>query len=50
MGVVSAGLRFAEFNWINEAWLANSWSQAVALLAYILLITYFIKACLKVKQ
>lgn len=50
MGVVSAGLRFAEINWVNEAWLANSWSQVVALVAYIALITYFIKACTRIRK
>lgn len=49
MGVVSAGIRFADYNWVNEAWLANTWSEVVALAAYALLIFYFIKASMKTK-
>ena len=44
MGVLSALLRFGGFNPINEAWLANPLSEACALVAYILLIGYFVKA------
>ncbi|MBR1932500.1 MAG: oligopeptide transporter, OPT family [Prevotella sp.] len=44
MGVVSALLRFGGFNPINESWLANPLSELCALLAYILLIIYFVKA------
>ena len=44
MGVVSALLRFAGFNPINEAWLQNSLSEVCSLAAYILLICYFIYA------
>lgn len=49
MGVVSAGLRYADVHWMNEAWVANSWSQVVSLVAYILLILYFIKSVMKIK-
>ena len=49
MGVVSAGMRFGGINWVNEAWLANTWSQVTALVAYALLITYFVKSVLKTK-
>ena len=49
MGVVSAGMRFGGINWVNEAWLANTWSQVAALAAYALLITYFVKSVLKTK-
>ncbi len=49
MGVVSAVMRFQEINLLNEAWLASTWSQIVALIAYILLILYFIRASMKVK-
>ena len=49
MGVVSAGMRFGGINWVNEAWLANTWSQVAALVAYALLITYFVKSVLKTK-
>ena len=44
MGVVSALLRFGGFNPINESWLANPLSEVCSLVAYILLIAYFIKA------
>ena len=44
MGVVSALLRFGGVNLINEAWLANPLSELLALLAYILLIIYFVWA------
>ncbi|HIY87521.1 MAG TPA: oligopeptide transporter, OPT family [Candidatus Bacteroides pullicola] len=49
MGVVSAGMRFGGINWVNEAWLANTWSQVAAFVAYALLITYFVKSVLKTK-
>jgi putative OPT family oligopeptide transporter len=44
MGVVSALLRFGGFNPINESWLANPLSEVCSLVAYILLIAYFIRA------
>ena len=44
MGVVSALLRFGGFNPINESWLANPLSEVCSLVAYILLIAYFIQA------
>lgn len=44
MGVVSALLRFGGFNFINEGWLANPMSEICSLIAYILLIVYFIRA------
>ena len=47
MGVVSALLRFADINLVNAEWLANPLSQVCALVAYVLLITYFIKATKK---
>ncbi len=47
MGVVSALLRFAGFNPINETWLQNSLSEVCSLAAYILLICYFIYATKK---
>ena len=47
MGVVSALLRFVGFNPINETWLANPLSEALSLAAYLLLITYFIRATRK---
>ncbi len=47
MGVVSATMRFGGIHMVNEEWLANSWSEVVALVAYILLIIYFVKASKK---
>ena len=44
MGVVSALLRFGGFNPVSESWLANPLSEVLSLLAYILLIYYFIRA------
>ncbi|WP_288317353.1 OPT family oligopeptide transporter [Xylanibacter caecicola] len=44
MGVLSALLRFGGLNLVSEAWLANPLSEILSLVAYILLITYFIKA------
>ena len=44
MGVVSALLRFGGFNPVSELWLANPLSEVLSLLAYILLICYFIRA------
>lgn len=50
MGVVSALIRFAGFNPVNDAWLANSWSEILSLAAYILLILYFVKATVNSKS
>lgn len=50
MGVVSAGMRFLGVDAINEAWLSNPWSEVAALVAYILLILYFIKTATRVKR
>ena len=47
MGVVSAILRFAGFNPVNETWVASPWSTTIALIAYFTLIMYFVKACMK---
>ena len=44
MGVVSALLRFGGFNPISESWLANPLSEVLSLVAYVLLIAYFIRA------
>ena len=49
MGVVSALLRFAGFNFIDEAWISNHASEVLSLVAYLLLIAYFIRAT-KVKE
>ncbi len=50
MGVVSAAMRFGGINLINDAWLANPWSEVLALAVYILLITYLIKASMNIKK
>ena len=50
MGVVSAGMRFAGINLVNEAWLASSWSELLSLVLYSLLIIYLIVASMKVKR
>ena len=44
MGVVSALLRFGGINLVDDAWLANSLSEVCALVAYVLLIIYFVRA------
>ena len=44
MGVVSALLRFGGVNLVNEAWIQNSLSEVCALVAYFLLIVYFVRA------
>jgi len=47
MGVVSALMRFGGLNFIHDEWLQNSLSEVVSLIAYILLIIYFVKATKK---
>ncbi len=49
MGVVSAAMRFGGINLVNEAWLNNVLSEVLALVAYVLLILYFIKSSLRTK-
>ena len=49
MGVVSAIMRYCDINFIHGGWLANPMSQAASLIAYILLITYMVKASMKIK-
>lgn len=49
MGVVSALLRFSGVQFDYEAWWANSWSEVLSLVAYVLLILYFVWAT-KVKK
>jgi putative OPT family oligopeptide transporter len=44
MGVVSALLRFGGINLVNDSWMQNPLSEVCSLIAYILLIFYFIKA------
>lgn len=47
MGVVSAALKFAGCEFMNDAWLATNWAEWLSLVAYVALIIYFIKACRK---
>ena len=47
MGVISALLRFGGVNLVNKEWLVNPLSEICALIAYILLIAYFIRATKK---
>jgi len=44
MGVVSALMRFGGLNFVSSEWMANPLSEMAALVAYILLIAYFIYA------
>lgn len=44
MGVVSALLKFGGVEFVNSLWLANPLSEICSLIAYILLIAYFIRA------
>ena len=47
MGVISALLRFGGVQFDYTAWWANPLSELLSLVAYILLITYFIRATRK---
>lgn len=49
MGVVSAAMQFGGLNFVNQQWLENPLSQAASLVAYLLLILYLVKVCMKVK-
>lgn len=49
MGVVSALLRFSGVQFDYEAWWSNPWSEVLSLVAYALLIVYFVWAT-KVKK
>lgn len=49
MGVISAAMRFGGVNLVNQEWLNNSMSQVFALIAYVLLIIYLVKASMSVK-
>ena len=49
MGVLSALLRFAGVNLVSEEWVANPLSELCSLVAYVLLVLYFVQAT-KVKD
>ena len=44
MGVISAAMRFGGIDLMSTEWISNSWSEVAALVAYVALIWYFIKA------
>ena len=44
MGVISALMKFGNLNFVSESWIMNPLSEVVALIAYVLLIIYFIRA------
>lgn len=50
MGVVSAGLQFGGLNFASKTWLANPASQAVSLLAYVVLIVLFVRMALHIDR
>ena len=50
MGVVSAAMRFGGINLVNETWLSNPISELLALVVYLLLIVYLVKASMKIKK
>jgi len=50
MGVVSVGLRLANVNFVNEAWLKDRLSQVVAIVAYMALIAYLIWDSMRAKK
>ncbi len=50
MGVLSAGLRFGGINMVNEQWLATPGSEALSLVAYLLLIVYLVRASMRIKR
>jgi hypothetical protein len=42
-------MRFGGVNMVNDAWLSNTWSEVLALGAYVILIFYLVKASMKTK-
>ena len=50
MGVMSAMLRFFEFNFFNEEWAASHWAQFLALVMYAGIIFFLASAALKAKK
>ena len=50
MGVVSAALRFGGIDLVDQDWIKNSWSEILSLVAYIILIIYFIRSTLKTRK
>lgn len=50
MGVVSAGLRFADIDFVSQEWITSNGAQYVSLLAYAVLIVFFVQACKTIKK
>lgn len=50
MGVVSAAIRFAGFNFVNENWLKNNLSEVLAVVMYGLLIVYLGYSSMQAKK
>lgn len=50
MGVVSAGLRFADIDFVSQEWITSNEAQYVSLLAYAVLIVFFVQACKTIKK
>ncbi|MFI3294862.1 MAG: oligopeptide transporter, OPT family, partial [Rikenellaceae bacterium] len=50
MGVVSAAMRFAGVNMVDEGWLSNPMSEVLSLVAYAALIYFMIKASMRIKK
>ncbi len=50
MGVVSAGIRFADQNWVLEEWVSSSGAEYLALFMYIVVICYLGYSSMKAKK
>ena len=50
MGVVSAAIRFGGVNLVNDAWLNNTLSEVLSLVAYIILIIFFVRTAMNIKK
>lgn len=50
LGVVSTGLKFIDIDMFNAAWQQNPWSEVLSLIAYLLLIAWLIRSCMKAKK
>lgn len=50
MGVVSAAMRFGGINLVHEEWLGNPMSEVVSIIMYAILITYLVKASMKLTK
>lgn len=50
MGVVSAIMKFSGVDLINSAWQGSVWAQWIALAAYVAIILFMIRSCIKVRK